>query len=643
MARRKSSKTASAGGASSGERGRPAHLGRSRALSAVIPRHPRESGEQAGIHASREHGRSTRSGPQGPGPKARHGAHAGNGATTGYEAELWAMADALRGSMDAAEYKHVVLGLIFLKYISDAFEERHAAVLAEWGEEAAEDRDEYTAENIFWVPPEARWAHLKASARQASVGRLVDDAMAAIERDNPALGDVLPRDYARPALDKQRLGQLIDLVSNIRVGDEEARSRDVLGRIYEYFLSQFASAEGKKGGEFYTPRCVVRLLVEMLEPYRGRVYDPCCGSSGMFVQSVEFIRAHTSGNGNGGRARGDISIYGQESNYTTWRLAKMNLAIRGIEGRIGHGDSFHDDRHPDLKADFILANPPFNVSDWGGERLAEDRRWRYGAPPKGNANFAWVQHIVHHLAPAGVAGFVLANGSMSSSQSGEGAIRKHLIEADLVDCMVALPGQLFYSTQIPACLWFLARDRRGGGGGSGGIGGGGGGGSDRSVGLGGGGGSGSDGGGGASDGSSGGVRFRDRRGEILFIDARKLGRMVDRTHRELTEEDVARIAGVYHAWRGEGAREDEDGDGYADAPGFCKSAPLDEVRRHGHVLTPGRYVGAEPQADDGEPFEAKMTRLVAELRAQQAEGARLDAAIAENLEALGFGRRDNAD
>ena len=605
----------------------------------------------AGDASSWERGRSTRNGPQDPRPKARHGALAGNGATTGYEAELWAMADALRGSMDAAEYKHVVLGLIFLKYISDAFEERHAAVLAEWGEEAAEDRDEYTAENIFWVPPEARWAHLKASARQAAVGRLVDDAMAAIERDNPALGDVLPRDYARPALDKQRLGQLIDLVSNIRVGDEEARSRDVLGRVYEYFLSQFASAEGKKGGEFYTPRCVVRLLVEMLQPYRGRVYDPCCGSSGMFVQSVEFIRAHTSGNGNGGRARGDISIYGQESNYTTWRLAKMNLAIRGIEGRIGHGDSFHDDRHPDLKADFILANPPFNVSDWGGERLAEDRRWRYGAPPKGNANFAWVQHIVHHLAPAGVAGFVLANGSMSSSQSGEGAIRKHLIEADLVDCMVALPGQLFYSTQIPACLWFLARDRRGGGGGSGGIGGGGGSGCDESGGLGGGGGGGSDGsvgiggvggrdgGGGAGDGSSGGggVRFRDRRGEILFIDARKLGRMVDRTHRELTDEDVARIAGVYHAWRGEKAREDEAGDGYADVPGFCKSAPLDEVRRHGHVLTPGRYVGAEPQADDGEPFEAKMTRLVAELRAQQAEGARLDAAIAESLEALGFG------
>ena len=357
-----------------------------------------------------------------------------NGATVGHEAELWAMADALRGSMDAAEYKHVVLGLIFLKYISDAFEERHATVLAEFGEDAAEDRDEYTAENIFWVPPEARWTHLKAQARQSTIGLTVDQAMAAIERDNPAIADVLPRDYARPALDKRRLGQLIDLVSNIQVGDEDARSRDVLGRVYEYFLSQFASAEGKKGGEFYTPRCVVKVLVEMLEPYRGRVYDPCCGSSGMFVQSVAFIRAHASGNGNGGKAdirsTADISIYGQESNYTTWRLAKMNLAIRGIEGQIGHGDSFHNDRHPDLKADFILANPPFNVSDWGGERRAvrgedaDDKRWRYGVPPKGNANFAWVQHMVHHLAPAGVAGFVLANGSMSSSQSGEGEIRK---------------------------------------------------------------------------------------------------------------------------------------------------------------------------------------------------------------------------
>ncbi|MBX6765218.1 MAG: N-6 DNA methylase, partial [Rubrobacteraceae bacterium] len=434
-----------------------------------------------------------------------------------------------------------------------------------------------------------RWDYLRARARQPEIGQLVDNAMAAIERDNPSLKSVLPMDYARPALDKQRLGKIIDLITNIRVGDREARSKDVLGRVYEYFLGQFASAEGKKGGEFYTPRCVVKLLVEMLEPYRGRVYDPCCGSAGMFVQSVEFIRAHQSGNGNGGKAKADISIYGQESNYTTWRLAKMNLAIRGIDGQIAHGDTFHNDRFPDLKADFILANPPFNVSDWGGERLRDDKRWQYGVPPAGNANFAWVQHIVHHLAPAGVAGFVLANGSMSSNQSGEGEIRKNLIEADLVDCMVALPGQLFYSTQIPACLWFLARDRKNG-------------------------------------------KFRDRRGHVLFIDARKLGRMVDRTHRELTDEDIARIANTYHAWRGE-----KDAGEYADVPGFCKSATLEEIRKHGYVLTPGRYVGAEAQEDDGEPFEQKMKRLVATLREQQAEAARLDAAIAANLKELGYG------
>ena len=524
---------------------------------------------------------------------------AAQGATTGYETELWQMADTLRGSMDAAEYKHVVLGLIFLKYISDAFDEMHARLEAERAEGAdPEDRDEYTAKNIFWVPPEARWFHLKAQARQPTIGQLVDGAMTGIERDNPALKDVLPKDYARPALDKDRLGQLIDRISNIKVGDADASSQDVIGRVYEYFLSQFASAEGKKGGEFYTPRSVVKLLVRMLEPYQGRVYDPCCGSSGMFVQSVEFIAAHATGNGNGGKApkgaKADISIYGQESNHTTWRLAKVNLAIRGIEGQIAHGDSFHNDRHPDLKADFILANPPFNVSDWGGDRLTDDKRWRYGVPPRGNANFAWVQHMVHHLAPGGAAGFVLANGSMSSNQSGEGEIRKNLIEADQVDCMVALPGQLFYSTQIPACLWFIARDRREG-------------------------------------------RFRERRGEILFIDARKLGRMVDRTHRELTDDDIARIADTYHAWRGEeGAAE------YADVSGFCKSARLDEVRKHGHVLTPGRYVGAEVQEDDGEPFEAKMKRLVVELRTQQAEGARLDAAIADNLKALGFGDRETS-
>ncbi len=519
-------------------------------------------------------------GRQGKRQNKRAASTRNSGAIVGHETELWAMADALRGSMDAAEYKHVVLGLIFLKYISDAFEERRMALRSEWGAEAAEDRDEYVAENIFWVPSESRWSHLQAEAKQPTIGLMVDQAMAAIERDNPAIKNVLPRDYARPALDKQRLGQLIDMISNVKVGDQDARSKDVLGRVYEYFLSQFASAEGKKGGEFYTPRCVVKLLVEMLEPYRGRVYDPCCGSSGMFVQSIEFIRAHASGNGNNGKAKADISIYGQESNYTTWRLAKMNLAIRGIEGQIAHGDSFHNDRHPDLKADFILANPPFNVSDWGGERLADDKRWHYGVPPKRNANFAWVQHMVYHLAPSGVAGCVLANGSMSSSQSGEGTIRKSLVEADLVDCMVALPGQLFYSTQIPACLWFLARNR-------------------------------------------------SRRGEVLFIDARKLGRMVDRTHRELTDEDIARIAGAYQAWR-------DGSDVYEDIPGFCKGAQLEDVRRHSHVLTPGRYVGAEPQPDDGEPFEAKILRLVEELQVQQAEGARLDAAIADNLMALGF-------
>ncbi|MDE2927593.1 MAG: class I SAM-dependent DNA methyltransferase [Acidobacteriota bacterium] len=520
-------------------------------------------------------------------------------AKVGYESQLWQMADALRGSMDAAEYKHVVLGLIFLKYISDAFQEAHTRLEAEVGTGAdPEDPDEYRAQNIFWVPAEARWVKLKAQAKQPTIGRLVDDAMAGIERDNPALKGVLPKDYARPALDKTRLGLIIDLISNIRVGDEEARSKDVLGRVYEYFLSQFASAEGKKGGEFYTPRCIVKLLVEMLEPYRGRVYDPCCGSSGMFVQSVEFIRAYATGNGNGGQlprgARADISIYGQESNYTTWRLAKMNLAIRGIEGQIAHGDTFHNDRHPDLKADYILANPPFNVSDWGGARLREDRRWQYGVPPIRNANFAWVQHMVHHLAPAGAAGFVLANGSMSSNQSGEGKIRKSLIEADLVDCMVALPGQLFYSTQIPACLWFLARDRKGG-------------------------------------------KLRDRQGAILFIDARKLGRMVDRTHRELTDEDITRISETYHAWR-----DGEDIDEYADVPGYCKSATLELVRKHGHVLTPGRYVGVEPQPEDLEPFEEKMGRLTAQWREQQAEAAKLDAKIEANLVALGFGNRESS-
>lgn len=507
----------------------------------------------------------------------------GTAANLGFEAKLWAAADALRNNMDAAEYKHVVLGLIFLKYISDAFEAKHAELEAQQGEGAdPEDPDEYRAMNIFWVPPEARWHYLKSMAPQPTVGQLVDDAMSAIERDNASLKGVLPKDYARPGLDKQRLGQLINLISDIALGAPADRAKDTLGRVYEYFLSQFASAEGKKGGQFYTPSHVVRVLVEMLAPYKGRVYDPCCGSGGMFVQSEKFIEAHAG-------KLGDISIYGQESNYTTWRLAKMNLAIRGIDAQIGHGDTFHNDRHPDLKADYVLSNPPFNDSDWRGELLKDDKRWAYGVPPAGNANFAWVQHFIHHLAPTGLAGFVLANGSMSSNQSGEGDIRKTIIEADLVDCMVALPGQLFYSTQIPVCLWFLARNKRNG-------------------------------------------RFRDRRGETLFIDARKLGTMATRVLRELTDEDIAKIAGAYHAWRG-----DKDAGKYEDVAGFCKSASLDDIRKHGHVLTPGRYVGAEAVEDDGEPFDEKMKRLTALLREQQREGARLDATIAANLKELGYG------
>ena len=507
-------------------------------------------------------------------------------ATVGYEAQLWQMADALRGSMDAAEYKHVVLGLIFLKYISDAFEEQHAGLDAAKKQGAdPEDPDEYRAFNIFWVPREARWPHLQANARQPAAGRMIDDAMVAIESDNKALKGVLPKDYARPALDKQRLGELIDLIGTIGLGDAENRSKDILGRVYEYFLAQFASAEGKKGGQFYTPRCVVQVLVEMLAPYKGRVYDPCCGSGGMFVQSEKFIEEH------GGKV-GDISIYGQESNSTTWRLAKMNLAIRGIDANLGpeHADSFHRDLHRDLKADYVLANPPFNSSDWGGERLREDKRWKFGVPPAGNANFAWVQHFIHHVTPTGLAGFVLANGSMSSNQSGEGEIRRNVIEADLVDCMVALPGQLFYSTQIPVCLWFIARDKRN-------------------------------------------SRFRDRRGQVLFLDARKLGTMVDRVHRELNAEDIRRIADTYHSWRGDRDSRKK----YADVPGFCKSATLDEIRAHGHVLTPGRYVGAEEAKGDGEEFGEKMARLTKTLSEQFAESAKLEKTIKSNLKGLGYG------
>ena len=524
-----------------------------------------------------------------------------SGANLGFETELWRAADALRSNMDAAEYKHVVLGLIFLKYISDAFEEQRTKLEADRAEGAdPEDPDEYRAVNIFWVPKEARWSHLKANARQPTIGKMVDDAMLAIERDNPSLKGVLPKDYAHPRLDKQRLGQLIDLIGDIGLGDKANRSKDILGRVYEYFLSQFAGAEGKKGGQFYTPRCVVQLLVEMLRPYKGRVYDPCCGSGGMFVQSEKFVEAH------GGRI-GDISIYGQESNHTTWRLAKMNLAIRGIDGNLGkeHADSFHRDLHPDLKADYVLANPPFNDSDWGGERLKDDKRWKFGIPPAGNANFAWVQHFIYHLAPTGLAGFVLANGSMSSNQAGEGEIRKSIIEADLVDCMVALPGQLFYSTQIPVCLWFIARDKKN-------------------------------------------SRFRDRRGETLFIDARRMGTLIDRVHRELTYDDISKIADTYHAWRGDnvvadlGVSPDAQANTqvrtYEDIPGFCESATTDDIRGHNYILTPGRYVGAAEVEDDGEPFEEKMAKLTAALREQTEQAKKLDQLIWANLEDIGYGK-----
>lgn len=517
-----------------------------------------------------------------PGRKAQRKEKTSNGANLGFEQKLWAAADKLRGHMDPGEYKHVALGLIFLKYISDAFEGRQAELAREKGADP-EDRDEYVAVNIFWVPKQARWPHLQANAKQPTIGKLLDDAMVAIEKENPSLKGVLPKDYARPSLDKQRLGELVDLIGTIGLGDKESRSKDILGRVYEYFLSQFASKEGKKGGEFYTPRCVVRLLVEMIEPYKGRVYDPCCGSSGMFVQSEEFIKQH------GGRI-GDISIYGQESNPTTWRLAKMNLALRGIEANLGphHADTFHNDLHKDLKADFILANPPFNMSDWGGERLRDDVRWKYGVPPAGNANFAWVQHMIHHLAPNGIAGFVLANGSMSSNQSGEGEIRRKIIEADLVDCMIALPGQLFYGTPIPACLWFLTRSKKNG-------------------------------------------RLRDRSKQTLFIDARKLGYLVDRTHREFTDEEILRISRTYHAWRGE-----KDAGKYQDIQGFCKAAALDEIARHGYILTPGRYVGAKESDEDPEVFEEKMKRLTSELSDQFKKSDELEVEIKKNLKGLGY-------
>ncbi len=514
-----------------------------------------------------------------------------NGANLGFENKLWEMADKMRGHMDSGEYKHVVLGLIFLKYISDAFQAKYDALAATQETEYTdpEDRDEYAAANIFWVPKEARWEKLQAEAKQPTIGKSIDDAMVALEKENPTLKAVLPKDYSRPALDKHRLGELVDIIGNIDLQGRKSGVKDPLGRVYEYFIGRFAAAEGKGGGEFYTPQCIVQLLVQMIEPYRGRVFDPCCGSGGMFVQSERFVEEH------GGRL-GDIAVYGQESNPTTWKLAKMNLAIRGIDANLGQtqADSFYNDLHKDLKADTVLANPPFNMSDWGGQRLKEDVRWKYGVPPVNNANYAWIQHFIHHLGSTGIAGFVMANGSMSTSTASEGEIRRKIIEADLVDCMIALPGQLFYTTQIPVCLWFVTRSKTAG---------------DKRG-------------------------YRDRTGQTLFIDARRMGTLVDRVHRELSKEDIEAIAGIYHDWRNEG------GD-YEDKAGWWKSAALEEIKGHGYVLTPGRYVGAEEVEDDGIPFEEKMAKLSAELYAQFAKAEQLEATIKKNLDHLGYGENGN--
>lgn len=514
----------------------------------------------------------------------------GNGGNLGFEAELFKTADKLRGNMEPSDYKHVALGLIFLKHISDSFEAKRAALLGDYPD-GAEDRDEYAADNIFWVPPIARWSHLQANAKQPTIGKLIDEAMIAIEKDNDSLKGVLPKEYARPALNAVMLGELIDLISGIALGAQKGEARDVLGRVYEYFLGQFAGSEGKRGGEFYTPRSVVRVMVGMIEPFKGRAYDPCCGSGGMFVQSERFVEEH------GGRI-GDIAVYGQESNYTTWRLCKMNLAVRGIDADIKWNSegSFHKDELRDLKADFVLANPPFNISDWGGDRLREDVRWRYGVPPASNANFAWVQHIVHHLAPAGVAGVVLANGSMSSTQNGEDTIRRALIEGvggapGVVDCMVALPGQLFYSTQIPVCLWFLARDK--------------------------------------SNGIARNAKLRDRRRELLFIDARKLGHMADRTRKEFSDADIEKITAAYHAWRGEG-----EAGAYEDVPGFCKATTLEEIAAHGYVLTPGRYVGVADVESDGISFDEQFGKLRVTLAKQFMASGELEKRISAALGAL---------
>lgn len=496
----------------------------------------------------------------------------------GFEEQLWQAADKLRSNMDAAEYKHVVLGLIFLKYVSDSFMEKYNQLKAAgYGDE--EDRDEYIADNIFWVPKDARWENIKAHATSTDIGEVIDKAMETIEKENDSLKGVLTKNYSRRELNKTRLGELVTLFTNIDVGTTAAQERDVLGRVYEYFLGKFASAEGKLGGEFYTPSCVVRTLVDMIEPFEGQIFDPACGSGGMFSQSARFVKEHQ------GNIR-DVSIFGQESNPTTWKLAKMNLALRGLEANLGkhNADSFHDDQHRTLKANYILANPPFNISDWGGERLQDDVRWAYGIPPVGNANYAWLQHMLHHLNPVGgVAGTVLANGSLSSNTSNEGEIRKNMIKGDVVECIVSLPGQLFYTTGIPVSLWIMRK--------------------------------------GKTDAA---------KGKILFIDARNLGFMVDRKVRELSEDDIKKIASIYQNWR--------HGENYEDIQGFCKCASLEEVAQQDYILTPGRYVGIAEQEDDGEPFEEKMERLTTELFGLFEESHKLEDEIIKKLAAIGYSK-----
>ena len=496
---------------------------------------------------------------------------AANTAGIGFEKQIWDAACVLRGNLDASEYKSVVLGLIFLKYISDRFEEKHAALVAE-GDGFEEDVDEYLSEGIFFVPQGARWGDIAARAHTPEIGAAIDDAMRAIEKDNKRLKDVLPKNFARPELDKRRLGEVVDLFTNIRMLEHGAE-KDILGRTYEYCLAKFAEQEGKLAGEFYTPSCVVRTLVAILQPYHGRVYDPCCGSGGMFVQSARFVESH-SGNIN------DISVYGQDSNPTTWKMAQMNLAIRGIDADLGrfNADTFFNDCHPTLRADFIMANPPFNLSDWGAEKLRDDVRWQYGVPPAGNANFAWLQHMIYHLAPGGRIGMVLANGSLSSQSSGEGEIRKNIINADLVDCIVAMPTQLFYTTQIPVSLWFLSKNKK-------------------------------------------------QKGKTLFVDARRLGTMVTRKNRELTEADIQRLADTYNAFA-DGTLTEEKG--------FCAVATTEEIARQDYILTPGRYVGIEAAAEDDEPFDDKMKRLTGELAALFEKSHTLEQQIREKLGAIGY-------